>query len=49
MQFYRITSFLSENFQIKDELYSSHWLKNVDPAFTSQVDSKFTDDFHDVV
>ena len=48
MQFYRITSFLSENFQIKDEIYTSRWLKIVDPAFTSQVDNKFTDDFHDV-
>lgn len=49
MQVYRITSFLSENFQIQYEVYTSRWLKNVDQAFTSQVDTQFTDDFRDVL
>lgn len=49
MQVYRVTSFLSEKFQIKYEVYTSRWLKNVDPAFTTQINSQFTDDFHDVI
>lgn len=47
MQVIKITTYLNSRYQLEYEVYTSQWLNNDDSGL--KVDTKFTDDFRNVV